>query len=291
MKKIIYGHFRAELLLAFVILARSISYVMTKIGLQDMGTFTLLGFRFLTAFLFLLPFGWKRLQKITVPTLIRGLLLGTSFFAIMAAEVSALKTTNASTASFLENTAIIFVPLFEVVIRKKCPRIPVMISTILSLCGVALLTLKKGNFSLTGGEILCLTAAVLYACSIILTDRISKQDDPLTLGILQVGFMGVYSMISAFLFETPHMPNDTSAWGAILILAIVCSGFGFTLQPLAQSKTTSERTGLFCALGTVGAAVSGALILNEQLGLLGLCGMGLVLFAMAFSNMYDRVLH
>ena len=61
--------------------------------------------------------------------------------------------------------------------------------------------------------------------------------------------MGVYNMLAAFLFETPRLPATSTEWGIILTLAIVCSGFGFTLQPLAQSRTTSERAGLFCALG------------------------------------------
>ena len=37
---------QAELLLAAVIIARSTSYVLTKVGLQDMGKFTLLAVRF-----------------------------------------------------------------------------------------------------------------------------------------------------------------------------------------------------------------------------------------------------
>lgn len=43
---------QAELLLAAVIIARSTSYVLTKVGLQDMGKFTLLAVRFLLAFAF-----------------------------------------------------------------------------------------------------------------------------------------------------------------------------------------------------------------------------------------------
>jgi drug/metabolite transporter (DMT)-like permease len=153
---------QAEALLAIVILSRSISYVITKIGLQDMGVFTLLGVRFLTAFVVLLSFGWKRLRSITNRILLRGMLLGASFFAIMAAEVLGLKTTDASTAAFLENTAIVFVPLFEAVLRRKFPRMPIIISAAISLGGVALLTLDNGSFFLSRGELLCLLAAVFY---------------------------------------------------------------------------------------------------------------------------------
>ncbi|WP_088228306.1 DMT family transporter [Desulfosporosinus sp. FKB] len=278
---------QAEILLALVILARSTSYVMTKIGLHDMGTFSLLGVRFLTAFLFLLPFAWKRLSHVSGRTLLRGMLLGASFFAVMAAEVSSLKTTNASTTAFLENTAIILVPLFEAALHKNFPKFPIIMSAMISLSGVALLTLEGGMFSLSAGECLSLLAAVFYACSIILTDRISRKDDPLTLGILQVGFMGIYSMIAAFIFETPQLPTTFSEWEIILTLAIVCSGFGFTLQPLAQSGTTSERAGLFCALSPAGAAILGNIFLKEKLGLAGISGTLLILLGMVSVNMIN----
>ena len=44
-----------------VIIARSTSYVLTKVGLQDMGKFTLLAVRFLLAFAFLAVLFWRRL--------------------------------------------------------------------------------------------------------------------------------------------------------------------------------------------------------------------------------------
>ncbi len=290
MQSICLSRRQAEFLLAAVILARSTSFVMTKVVLQGMDAFTLLGFRFLAAFLFLLPFGWRRLQSIGLETLRKGMLLGFSFFAILAAELSALKTTSASTASFLENMAIVFVPLLESILRRKLPTAPAMISAAISLCGVALLTLKNGAFYLSAGEMLCLLAALLYAAAIILTDRISKQDDPLALGILQVGFMGLYSILAAFLFETPRLPATASSWGIILALAIICSGFGFTLQALAQRFTTAERAGLFCALGPVGAALCGSIFLQETLGFAGFLGMTLILLGMVFSTLYDHLL-
>ena len=185
----------AELLLAAVILARSTSYVMTKIGLQGMAPFSLLGIRFITAFLFLLPLGWRRLKSVSAGTWLRGMLLGTSFFAVMAAEVLGLRTTEASAAAFLENTAIVFVPLLEAVLRRSLPDIPILLSTLVSFSGVALLTLKGGSFSISQGESLCLAAAAFYACTIILTDRLSRRDDPLALGILQVGFIGLYGIV------------------------------------------------------------------------------------------------
>lgn len=80
---------QAELLLAAVIIARSTSYVLTKVGLQDMGKFTLLAVRFLLAFAFLAAL-FRRLLQIDRRTLLSGLAMGGIYFCVMTADHAAL---------------------------------------------------------------------------------------------------------------------------------------------------------------------------------------------------------
>ena len=80
---------QAELLLAAVIIARSTSYVLTKVGLQDMGKFTLLAVRFLLAFVFLALLFRRRLLRIDRRTLLSGLAMGGIYFCVMIAELTA----------------------------------------------------------------------------------------------------------------------------------------------------------------------------------------------------------
>ena len=129
---------------------------------------------------------------------------------------------------------------------------------------------------------------MLYAVAIILTDRLSRQDDSFLLGILQVGFMGIFALIAAFLLETPRLSVGTTEWCCILMLAFVCSGFGFTLQPVAQSYTTAERAGLFCALSPVAAAILGWLILKETFGFTGVLGAVLVMGGILISTVVKQ---
>lgn len=81
---------QAELLLVAVIIARSTSYVLTKVGLQDMGKFTLLAVRFLLAFAFLAALFRRRLLQIDRRTLLSGLAMGGICFCVMTAELTAL---------------------------------------------------------------------------------------------------------------------------------------------------------------------------------------------------------
>ena len=275
-----------ECLLAAVVIARATSFLFSKLLLESMTPTNLLAVRFLIAFALLAILFRKKLCGLQWKTILRGMLLGGIFFSVMAAELLALRTAPSSTVSFLENTAIVFVPLLESILLRRLPKLSILLSIALALCGIALLTLGGGetSFSAQPGIFFGLLAAMLYAVAILVTDSLSRRDDPLTLGILQVGFIGVFALIVTCLFGQPHLPQTAVQWEMILMLAVVCSGFGFTLQPVAQRYTTAERTGMFCALSPVTAAILGHLVLKEQFGLSSLLGAILVLAGILLSN-------
>lgn len=247
---------KAEILLAAVIAARATSLLFSKIAMNGMGIFNLLAARFLMAFVLLAVVFFKRLRHIKRHTLVRGAIMGALFFLMLSTELTGLKSTPSSTVSLLENTAIILVPMAEAVLRHKLPKAATAVSALVAIGGVALLTGQSGSF--TPGMVLAVMAAVLYAAAIITTDRFSHEDDPLTLGIVQVGTLGLLALVSSFVFEAPHLPQSGTQWLMIAGLAVICTGFGFTLQPVAQSHTTAQRAGLFCALSPACATLLGA---------------------------------
>ncbi len=163
---------QAELLLAAVIIARSTSYVLTKVGLQDMGKFTLLAVRFLLAFAFLAVLFWRRLLQIDRRTLLSGLAMGGIYFCVMTAELTALKTVETSTVSFVTNTAVVIVPLVQAVLSRRWPEHRVLLGALACLLGVALLTLRNG-LALTPGVGYCILEAFLYSAAILVTDRLT----------------------------------------------------------------------------------------------------------------------
>ena len=279
---------QAEILLASVIVARATSLLFSTWSMRSMGPFNLTGLRFGIAFLFLLPLLRKRFKAIRPATVLRGFVLGAVFFATIAAELYGLRATDSSTTSFLENTAIVWVPLLDAAIHRSRIRGRTLSSAAVTLLGVALLTLGKSSFRLGYGELLCLLAALLYAAAILLTARFSREDDPLVLGVLQVGFIGLLGLAAAFLTETPQLPRSGGEWGMILVLALVCSGFGFTLQPMAQRYVSAEKAGMFCALNPLTAAVLGALFLRERLGLWGFAGAALILCGILIQSLGER---
>ena len=276
----------AELLLAAVIAARSISYLLEKVGLESIAPFTLLGIRFLIAFVFLGLVFWQKIRGASVRALRKSALLGGALFLVMACELQGLQTVSSSMASFLENTAVVFVPLMEAVIHHRWPKRQDMILSGAILAGVALLVLQPNQLAggLSMGSFFCMLAAVLYAGWSILTAYSVADDSPLVSGILSLGFVSLFSIGGAFLFETVTIPGSAEQWGIILGLAFVCSAFGFTLQPVAQQYVPVKRVGMFCALNPVVAALLGWLFLQERIDGYGLAGAAIIIGSLLVSQ-------
>lgn len=226
----------------------------------------------------------KRLLSINKPSLIVGILIGFAYFVVMSFEVFCLKTCESSTTAFLENIAIVIVPLLEAFLLRRLPLPKSVISFFMAISGVALMTLHGSSISFTTGNLLALMEAVTYAIAIILTDRLSKKADALVIGIIQLGTMGTLSAISSCIFESPHLPNEPISWIALILLACICSCFGFTLQPVAQKYTSAETAGLHCAFDPLGAGIFGWICLNEALNFSAFLGAVLILFSILIAQ-------
>lgn len=280
----------AELLLIFVIASRGTSFMFSKLLLTEMGPFTLMGLRFTIAFLVLGILFNKKLRQANRQTLLSGLLIGTAFFFVMSFELSGLSGTTSSKAALIENTAIVFVPIYMALGNHHLPKKQTMFTALAVLTGVACLVVRGGEFSLSHGDYLIILAALTYAGTIILIAKFSKEGDSTTIGIIQLGVIGFLGLTSAFLMEQPTLPSSETQWGYLLMLAFVCSGFGFTLQPVAQRHLSAERAGLFCAFNPMVASLMGLVFLHEEITPLGIFGMGLILASILLSNVSPHTL-
>lgn len=274
----------AEWLLAAVIFARSTSLLFAKIGLASISPLNLLAVRFCLAFAVLAVIFRKKLRTAAKTDLLHGMLLGGAFFSVMVCETFALTMTHASTTSFLENTAIVIVPLFEAALHRKAPDHRTLLCAAVTLAGVGFLTLKDGIAGFGTGEALCLLEACLYAGGIILTGKFSQKGDTILLGMFQIGFLGLFAALASPLAGTPHLPQNGTEWGVILALALVCSCFGFTLQPVAQRYTTADRAAQLCAINPLSTAVLSAIFLQERMGVQGIIGAALILLGIVLHN-------
>lgn len=281
------GKKQAKILLISIIIARSTAFLFSKIALRTMEPFNLLGIRFLIAFCMLSLLFHKKMQTSTCFDILHGAAIGLSFFSVLAFEMFALRLTEASTVSFLENSAIILVPIIESALQRRKPAQNMMLCGALTFIGVGILATRNGG-SLSGGEGLCLCAAFMYAVSMILTGRFSTINEPLLLGIYQIGFIGLFALIVSFFTETLHLPDSQTEWSCILILAVVCTCFGFTLQPVTQKYVSTEETAQFCAVNPLSASLISGVVLKESFGFRGVLGSALILFGLILHGKFEK---
>lgn len=256
---------QSEQLLAAVIIARSTSYIFSKMAMNSLQPFNLLAVRFLLAVSILVILFHKKLRTIDRNTFVGGAIMGSIFTLVMTMEMFGLRKTDTATTSFIENSAVAFVPILEGILLRKFPEKRTIISVVLALTGIGFLTLGKSGGLLRPGCLYLLMAVLFYAAAIITTGYFSKKYDPLLLGIVQVGTMGVWTLLASLLTEQTRLPQTGAEWEMIGTLAVVGSCFGFTLQPVAQRGTTAEVAGMMCAINPMSASILGALVLHEQM--------------------------
>ena len=276
---------KAAVLLALVISARATSFMFSKICLTSMNAFSLIALRFSTASVLLfLIFGRKIVRSWNKGNVCSGMLIGAFYYLVLASEHAGLKTTPASSAAFLENLAIIIVPFMECVLTKTLPSKKTMSAAVLAVTGVGILTLGGGQIGMTSGDVYLLAAAFFYAAAIMITARLVKKGDCLVIGFWQVTATGMLAWLHIMLHGDLTMPGEGSQYIMILILAVVCTSFGFTLQPVAQSKLSAETAGSFCALGPLVASIVSCIFLHEKFTGASFTGSILILISLALQS-------
>jgi len=255
---------QANLLLLLITIGWGSSYLFTKLSLRELEPIGLVGLRFFIAFIITFIFFFPKLKHAIKQTYAASSILGILLASVSITFSYSLKTVNASTASFLVATTVIFVPIIMTIITRKIPNRSIVIGAFVALIGLAVFTLK-GTFTFTSGMLLCLFSAFLYALHIVLNNYFVREHDGLQLGVLQLGFAGLCSLILSTFLEGFHLPSTLFGWSSLLGLAIVCSAFAVIAQSMVQKYTTAVATGFILSTEPIFAALLGFIFLNEHM--------------------------
>lgn len=279
----------AKILLAAVFAARGSSFLFSKFLMEDLSAESILAVRFLISFVILAVVFHRKLRTCSIASLKGGIILGTAYSICMFFEMHGLKTIDTGVSSFVENMAIVLVPLYVAVWTRKFPEKKTMICALLAVVGVWFLSISQMNGGLNPGIILTISAAMTYAVCILLTERVSKEGDPITIGIIQLGVMGAVSLAAAVAFGTAAMPENGREWAMILMLAVVCSCFGFTFQPLGQKYLSAETAAVFSVVNPLTTSILGVIIAGESMGIAKATGYLLILGSLLLYNRTDQL--
>ena len=274
---------QANLILATVSLAWGASYIFMKITVDVIPPITIVALRFGIAFIVMVLIFFKKIIRVDAKTLKYSAIVGALLCGIFIALMYGVKNTTASTAGFLTSTTVILVPVLQIFITRKLPSRKIVCGVLIVSTGLALLLIGD-DFTIASGAYYCLVAALLYAVHIIVTNRFVREVDALQLGIYQLGFATFFATVGTFLFETPVLPASAIHWFSILGLALICSAYGFVMQPIAQKYTTPESTGFLFSLEPIFSAIFAFIFINENMGLQGYFAAMLILAGVLIAN-------
>jgi drug/metabolite transporter (DMT)-like permease len=134
------------------------------------------------------------------------------------------------------------------------------------------------------GITLTVLAALTYAACIMATEKVSQNADPIAIGVIQLGVMGVLSLLIALPTGTFALPTSFAQWRLLLILVLLCSCFGFAFQPMGQKYLPAEAAAIITVMNPLTASVLGIMVAGEAVSAPKLAGYALIIAALVIYN-------
>ena len=240
------------------------TYVLTKICLNYSTELHIISFRFLIAFVISLIFLQRKIFPIKIKEILYSLILSVLLFMVFITMTIGVKYTTATNASFLISLSVIFIPFFSWIFNKEKPKKRIFIVLIIALMGIMLLTLDK-NLEFHIGDILCLICSLLFSFHVLITERFVKNNNPITLGVLQFGGVALLSFLVQYPIEKFTLPKNEKFWISLMILSVFCTALAYIIQTVSQKKLSSTLIGLILSLEPIFSGIFGYFILNEYL--------------------------
>ena len=257
---------RADMMLVLVTLGWGVSYYLMDLCLEDLGPFTLNAFRFLGAFVIACVLAFPKLKSVNRTTLRYSLLVGLALVFVYIGATFGVMYTSLSNSGFLCALTVVFTPILAFIFKKQVPSKKFILVLVLSVIGIALLSLNE-EFRPALGDILCIMCAVAYAVDLLLTETAvaSEQVDAFQLGVFQLGVTGLFMLILAVIFETPHFPATPKVWASAIFLSVFCTGVAFIVQAVAQQYTAASHVGVIFTLEPVFSGIVAYFFAHEVL--------------------------
>ena len=274
-----------------------VSYIFTKQATVNASVLSLLGWRFLLAFLVMSLFVVLGIIKVNLkrkslkPLLLVALFSPVIYF--IGETIGISNTTASESGIFLACIPVASLIASTVILHKKPTRLQVT-GILITLGGVLVTVLAVGissSFSITG-YIFLMVAVVSYALYCVFVDKAPDYTGiEITYMMLVAG--AVVFVILAFieaaigndvknLITLPIRNKDFLV--AVLYQSLGCSVLAFFLSNVAIARIGVNRTSSFIGVATVVSIIAGALILKEQFTVFQVVGAVLIIIGVYTAN-------
>ena len=271
----------AELLLLLTTFIWGSTFVIVKGALEDASPLPFMSLRFTLAGLLLL---WVLARgRVDPRACVPSLVLGVFLFGGYVFQTWGLLYTSPSKSAFITGFSVILVPVILMLYGVRLRGASVA-GAILGLAGIYFLVLPAGLAGVNRGDLLTLVGAISFAAHIVLVGHYVESHSFLNLVPVQILVVGVLATV-ALPFDRDRLLHWTTGLVvAVLVTAVLATGFAFSVQNWAQRYTPAAHTALIFAFEPVFAAATSRLVLGERLGGKVVLGSLLILGGMAVSE-------
>lgn len=207
---------------------------------------------------------WKPqlLRGMTAEEVRQGLLLGLIGGLGLMLQADGLAHTPASTSAFLTQAYCVILPMWHCFSRRSRPDWKLLAGTGLVLWGISILSgFDLRDLRMGRGEWETLAAALIFTVQIILLERPRYQHNramPVTL-LMFLGFAAWSAPVAVM--NAPQLPDlwrviaTPAAAALLMVLALACTVFAYTIMNLWQPKVSATEAGLIYCIEPVCAAL------------------------------------
>jgi drug/metabolite transporter (DMT)-like permease len=286
--------FGVDLLLLLVAASWGSTYLVAKELVTPSSVVALLALRMLLAAAVMVAIVAVRRKHVTAAELRVGVVLGILLAAVFAFETFGIAHTSATNAGLIISLTIVFTPILDSAMTGR--RLPArfFMAAVIAVVGVVLLA-GNGAFQPPSlGDLLVLIAAIVRAIHVTSMHRLTahRPMDSLHLTTVQLAACAVlFSAASLFYGDSiPHFLArlDPGRGMLFLYLVLVCTVFAFFVQLWAVRRTSPSRVSLLLGTEPIWAAVIGIVIAHDSVGLVGYCGIALILAGTAWGRSVEQ---
>ena len=261
-------------------------FIASDMALESLGPFQIMMLRFLLASILMGAGSIKILKTIKKEEIIAGSLMGVALFTAFALQIVGLQYTTPSKNAFLTSLNVVIVPFIAFIILKKKVGIKGILGAVLSVIGVAVLSLQ-GDFSLGLGDTLTLVCAIGFAFQIFLTSQFVQKYRVPVLNCVQMTVSFILSVFGMIIFKETHFQITTKGTLSVIYLGAVSTAICYLIQTVCQKYVDETKAAIILSMEAVFGTVFSVIILHEVITLRMVIGSMIILAAVIISNLSE----
>lgn len=259
-------------------------YVATDIALAGLTPMRIMAVRFLIGAVAMALIAVRELPSATRREIGAGVCMGVALFCAFAFQTFGLQYTTASKNAFLTALNVVMVPFIAFVALRKRIGWQGIVGAVMSVVGVAVLSLD-GDLGLGLGDGLTLLGAAGFAFQIFLTGLFVRRYRATVLNCVQMATACALSFAVMLASGQTGFVAPASSWRAVIYLGLVSTTFCYLLQTACQRYVDETKSAIILSLESVFGTLFSIALLHEVVTGRMVAGCAIILMAVLVSNM------